>query len=71
MSLHPQQQEMLDHYIQLARTNVSWDTYAREQVRMMAHREPKRWGFLPAALSLALSSGMASTGAGCQNRSGE
>jgi hypothetical protein len=55
MELHPQQQAMLDHYIQLARTNVAWDTYAREQVRMMANKEPKRWGFLPAALSLALS----------------
>lgn len=56
MTPTPNQQAELDHLIRFAQMEgKGWRIYAEEKARDMAHRMPKRWGWLPAALALALS----------------
>lgn len=50
----PSQKLELDHLLMLSKSHPNWREYAEAKARDLAHRMPKRWGWLPAELSTAL-----------------
>lgn len=55
MTRTPSQQAELDHLIHLSQSGPAWREYAEWKARDLAHRMPKRWGWMPTELSAELS----------------